>query len=338
MGEEYISLLDVIDVNVLQSLQDAFANATGMAAVAQDKNGVVTRMSGSTEFCMNMTRKSPLGCERCEKNDLQGNTEAARSGRPSVYVCHCGLVDFNVPIVVNGKYLGSIVGGQVLTKEPDDSKFRSLAREFGVDPENYIRAVHKLPIVSKEKVNAAAELLFQTVNALAEAGYQRIAKSGIAKGSVSVSGNFSEYLRNINKQTEKTLKSIKNLEDDFSAISVATASSVKAVENTDNIVKSIENASTQLTLIGFNASIEAKRAGAAGAGFNVIAQEVRTLADKNTKQTFEIEKTLSGIKTSLADINEQIKSVKAAIEQSHASIKGLDGMLERVSELVSEDQ
>ena len=92
------------------------------------------------------------------------------------------------------------------------------------------------------------------------------------------------------------------------------ATSCYVGDNTDIIVKTIENASTQLTLIGFNASIEAKRAGAAGAGFNVIAQEVRTLAEKNSKQTAEIQKTLDGIKKSMSDINNQIKMLYGGIE------------------------
>lgn len=338
MGEENISLLDVIDIQTLQSLQDAFAAATGMCVVAEDKNGAVTRMSGSSEFCVDLTRKSSVGCERCKKSDRQGSKEAVGGRKPSVYTCHCGMVDFNVPIIVNGTYVGSLVGGHALTREPDDSKFRSLAKELGIEPEKYVRAIHKAPIISKEKVAAAAELLSQTVNALANLKFQRASEQGGALvGSITASSSVNEYFSSINLQMEKTLESIKNLAENFTAISNATAESVKAVENTDNIVKGIENASTQLTLIGFNASIEAKRAGAAGAGFNVIAQEVRTLADKNTKQTVEIEKTLSGIKKAMTDINEQIKSVKASIEQNHSTIAGLSGMIEKLSKLVTEE-
>ena len=60
MAEKEITLLDVIDRAQLQSLQDAFAKATGMAALATDKSGPVTQLSSPTDFCMNYTRKSSV--------------------------------------------------------------------------------------------------------------------------------------------------------------------------------------------------------------------------------------------------------------------------------------
>ena len=318
---ENITLLDVIDRNTLQSLQDAFADATGMAALATDETGAVTRLSNPTDFCMNLTRKSSIGCERCNKCDLQGGSESSRTGRPSVYFCHGGLVDFAAPIILNGRHIGSLIGGQVLTEQPDDNKFRKIAREIGVDPDQYVRAVHKVPVVSKKQVDAAAQLLYQMANALSDVGYQKLlAQSEMSRDSTVVE-QIHTQLTSVNTQTHSAVDKIKALANNFTSIKDAAAASAKAVESTDNIIKTIENSSTQLTLIGFNASIEAKRAGAAGSGFNVIAQEVRSLADKNTKQAVEIEKTLNGIKKAMTAINDQIKGVYKAIEEINALVK-----------------
>ena len=73
-----ITLLDVIDRRTLQNLQDAFAAATGMAALATDENGPVTEGSNFTDFCMKLTRKSHVGAERCNQCDLKGGEEASR--------------------------------------------------------------------------------------------------------------------------------------------------------------------------------------------------------------------------------------------------------------------
>lgn len=331
-----ITLLDVIDRNTLQSLQDAFASATGMAALATDETGSVTHLSNPTDFCMNLTRKSSIGCERCNKCDLQGGSESSRTGRPSVYFCHGGLVDFAAPIMLNGRHIGSLIGGQVLTEEPDDNKFRKIAIEIGVDPDQYVKAVHKVPIVPKERIDAAANLLYQMANALSEVGYQRMLAQEQTNRDGNLISQVSGQLENITAQTKTAVDTINSLASNFTSIKTAAATSAKAVENTDTIVKTIENSSTQLTLIGFNASIEAKRAGAAGAGFNVIAQEVRTLADKNTKQAAEIEKTLNGIKKSMTAINEQIKGVYSAIEGTVGNIDSLRDMIEDINKLVQE--
>lgn len=331
-----ITLLDVIDRDTLQALQDAFANATGMAALATDATGSVTRLSNPTDFCMNLTRKSSIGCERCNKCDLQGGADSSRTGRPSVYFCHGGLVDFAAPIMLNGRHIGSLIGGQVLTEEPDDNKFRKIAIEIGVDPDQYVKAVHKVPIVPKERIDAAAQLLYQMANALSDVGYQRALAQSQTERDSTLINQIDEQLKSVNAQTQSAVDTINSLANNFTSIKDSAAASAKAVESTDNIIKTIENSSTQLTLIGFNASIEAKRAGAAGAGFNVIAQEVRTLADKNTKQAVEIEKTLNGIKKSMTTINEQIKGVYSAIEGTVGGIDSLRDMIEEINKLVDE--
>lgn len=331
-----LTLLDVIDVGTLQSLQDAFADATGMAALATDSTGSVTHLSNPTDFCMELTRKSPIGCERCNRCDLQGGANSSRTGKPSVYFCHGGLVDFATPIIVNGQHIGSLIGGQVLTEPPDDAKFRKIAAEIGVDPDRYIEAVHKVPIVPKEKIEASANLLYQMANALSDVGYQRALVQEKSKQDAATVAYIQERFEDINAQTEESVSAIKTLGDSFNLIKEATATTVKAVENTDKIVKTINNTSTQLTLIGFNASIEAKRAGSAGVGFNVIAQEVRSLSDSNAKQTAEIETTLNGIKKAMKDINEQIKDVYSSIEQNSRVIEKLRSMLEEVSVKVAE--
>ena len=76
-----ITLLDVVDRDTLQALQDAFAEATGMAALATDDTGSVTQLSNPTDFCMNLTRKSRVGCDRCNKCDLEGRSGSKPHGK-----------------------------------------------------------------------------------------------------------------------------------------------------------------------------------------------------------------------------------------------------------------
>ncbi len=335
MENEKINLLDIIDRKTLQSLQDAFAEATGMAALTTDDTGSVTELSNGTDFCMNFTRNSPIGCERCNKCDLQGGEESSKTGRPAVYYCHGGLVDFAAPIVLNGQHIGSLIGGQVLPEEPDEEKFRKIATEIGVDPDAYIEALRKIKIVPKEQIDAAANLLYQMANALSQVGYQRMMAVQKTSESESIVNEINAKFEDINKRIDSVTESMGSLAEFCNEIEGATQQSVKAVENTDNIVKAIETASTQLTLIGFNASIEAKRAGGvSGASFNVIAQEVRSLANRNTKQAGEVEATLTEIKKAINNINQQLASVNEAAEKNSAAVEELRNLLKETSELV----
>lgn len=333
-----ITLLDVIDRRTLQSLQDAFAAATGMAAIATDDNGPVTEGSNFTDFCMKLTRESRVGAERCNQCDLRGGEEASRTGKPSVYYCTSGLMDFATPVIVNGRHIGSLIGGQVLPEEPDEEKFRRIAGEIGVDPDQYIAALRKVKVVPKKQIEAAADLLWQMANALSEVGYQRLVALESQKSKDDVVGTVGKMFTDITDNMDSVSANIQALESSFATIKDSAAASSKAVESTDSIVKAIENASTQLTLIGFNASIEAKRAGAAGAGFNVIAQEVRTLADKNTKQANEVESTLNEIKKSITGIYAQLKACNDEVAKNADVIEHLKALVDEASEHVKKLQ
>ena len=329
MVKKEINLLDVIDRVQLQSLQDAFAKATGMAALATDQNGPVTQLSNPTDFCMNYTRKSSVGCERCNLCDLKGGEQAKKTGRPAVYYCHGGLVDFASPIIVNGEQIGSLIGGQVLTDEPDLDKFRSIAAEIGVDPDEYVEAVKKVPIVSEEKVNNAAELLFKMAQALSQVGYEKYRISQEHADSAVLFAEVHNDYAVINDKIEKVNTAIKELSEEFDRLREKALEAAKTVTQTDSILKYIQNVATQMTLLGFNASIEAKHVGEAGAGFNVIAQEVRQLAEQTSSQTHEIEDVLSSVRSSIGGIE---KEIAAAMEKINNNVTIVDELSRQIAE------
>ena len=94
-----IKLTDLISTKVLQGIQDAFSNMVGMAALTTDEDGEpITKGSNFSHYCMGMTRRSAVGCERCCECDRNGAVMAGQSKKPYVYTCHSGLIDFAAPI------------------------------------------------------------------------------------------------------------------------------------------------------------------------------------------------------------------------------------------------
>ena len=90
-----IKLQDIIDLKFLQDFQDSFADALGVASITVDINGTpVTTPSNFTDFCMKYTRGSKTGLGRCMECDKMGGEESAKTGKPAIYQCHAGLVDF----------------------------------------------------------------------------------------------------------------------------------------------------------------------------------------------------------------------------------------------------
>lgn len=177
-----LEIKDVIDINMLQNFQDNFARSMDIASVTVDINGnPVTKPSAYTDFCMNFTHSTKIGDSRCAESHKRGGEEAARYGKPYVYRCHAGLIDFAAPILVNGKQIGTILGGQILTSAPLESDFRKTAREIGVYEEGYIKALKKVKITSEKNVKAAAEVLFIVANAFSKIGYEELKLKRISK-------------------------------------------------------------------------------------------------------------------------------------------------------------
>lgn len=158
-----MNIRDFVDLDKLQKIQDLFSASTGLAAIAVYMQGeYLTKGSGFTEFCMQYTRQSPLGAQRCQKCDNEGHGS---------YVCHAGLMDFSEDIVVAGEKVGAIIGGQVLFEKPDDEKFRKIAHELNIPEDAYLRALHKVSIRSLDEIHAAVGLLGETVNNLVNFSY-----------------------------------------------------------------------------------------------------------------------------------------------------------------------
>ena len=97
---------------------------------------------------------------------------------------------FAAPIIVDGKLIGTILGGQILTSAPDVDKFKQTAKEIGVDSNGYIDAVEKDKTNTDESnVQAAAEVLFIVANALSRIGYEQLKLRNVSE---TFSENFSQ--------------------------------------------------------------------------------------------------------------------------------------------------
>ena len=169
-----MKLTDLIDREILQKVQDGFANMTGMAALTTETDGTaVTEGSNFSDFCMRYTRGSEIGCERCKQCDSQGASLALERGESVVYFCHAGLMDFAAPIMAEDKMVGCFIGGQVLTESPDPEQVLTIAQEIGVDGQEYLRAVEKVNILEQKTIDSAAKFLYMIADVLSEMAYNK---------------------------------------------------------------------------------------------------------------------------------------------------------------------
>lgn len=192
------TLTELIKPNILQQIQDAFSEYSGMASITTDAEGVpVTAGSNFTHFCTDLIRSSKAGCQYCFNCDKMGASQTLESGLPSVYTCHSGLVDFSAPIMLNGKKIGCFVGGQVLTDEPDDDACRRKAKEYGIDPDEYVKSLKGIKRMSRSEVERSAKLLFDISKALSSMALQNCSEIENSKSMELAARSQSDYIMSL---------------------------------------------------------------------------------------------------------------------------------------------
>lgn len=336
MGKE-LALQDILDVKFMQKFQDAFAKAMGMAAVTVDKEGKpVTEPSRFTDFCINLTRQTEKGRRLCEECDRKGGEEAARTGKPSVYFCHAGLMDMGAPIVVDGRQLGSVLAGQILPAKPDEAKFRRIASDIGVDPDRYIQALAKIEIRPEESIRNAAELLFLVTNTLSEIGYRRLQSQRKALQFEELATRLFERIATIQEGIAELKTGIESMTATSDGLLRRSGEARKMVNETDEILSFIRNVANQTKLLGLNAAIEAARAGVHGRGFAVVADEVRKLADVSVDSAAKIETILKSVNEGVDGIEEGIRGTGALVEEHSLRLGTSFGDLDAIFRLSEE--
>lgn len=327
-GGPDLAIHELVDTGLLQGVLDVFVRATGLASVVTDLNGVpVTSLANFSDFCMKHTRGTDEGSKRCQLNDAQGGAQAARTGKPSVYHCHAGLVDFAIPLMARGRQIGTWLGGQVLSARPDEREFRRIAREIGADEDEYINDLRKIPIIPKERIDALADLLSLIANTLLRIGFARKvteekaielsdqvlqAINGLVRGvqditepSRRLDGMAREVTAALHETAERAshgqsdlarmVAAMQAMEEASRAISGKLDKINQKSDEISGIISTITKVADQTNLLSLNAAIEAEKAGRYGLGFKVVAREIRRLADQTAVSTLDIEATVKEV-------------------------------------------
>jgi len=167
-AEPVLRLTDFVDVSTLQTLQDGFASATGIAISFRDSAGkAITKSAAKPRFC-ELILAGDGGEAACRGSHAEAVKLVEAVDSPCLFECHAGLSQFVAPIVVQERRLGAIIVGDRPRAPLAEAHLAELAGAFDLDLGELSAASEDLIAWSDRRMAAATAFIQQFANTLAE--------------------------------------------------------------------------------------------------------------------------------------------------------------------------
>ncbi|KQQ53962.1 chemotaxis protein [Pseudomonas sp. Leaf127] len=200
--------------------------------------------------------------------------------------------------------------------------------------------------------SAAEELSAVTEQTSAGVNSQRVETDQVATAMHEMTATVQEVARNAEEASEAALaadqqaregdrvvnEAIGQIERLAKAMGNSTAAMDELKRESDKIgsvLDVIKSVAEQTNLLALNAAIEAARAGEAGRGFAVVADEVRSLAQRTQKSTEEIEALIAGLQSGTQQVSSIMDDSLALTDSSVELTRRAGGSLESITRTVS---
>ncbi len=152
--------------------------------------------------------------------------------------------------------------------------------------------------------------------------------------TASSAHNAKDEVGNINQHITDTRSIISSLETDMQGSVEVIHRLADNSLNIGAVLDVIQNIAEQTNLLALNAAIEAARAGEAGRGFAVVADEVRMLATRTAASIHEIETIIDQIQGAAKDAVSAIDTAKQRAEETSSCVLRTENSIDSVAKAV----
>jgi Cache 3/Cache 2 fusion domain/Methyl-accepting chemotaxis protein (MCP) signalling domain len=199
--------------------------------------------------------------------------------------------------------------------------------------------------------SSATQIASSAVHQQASVTALMASSNQIASAAKEISATSQELLRamvEIAEAAERTaglardgrqgLKGVETSMQGLSNASGSISSKLSTIRNKasriNSVVTAITKVADQTNLLSLNASIEAEKAGEAGAGFAVVAREIRRLADQSAQATLDIEQIVEEMQEAVASGVDEIRSFSDAVQGGIGAAETMRGQFGEIIERV----
>jgi hypothetical protein len=151
---------------------------------------------------------------------------------------------------------------------------------------------------------------------------------------------IEQAAKGLNESLEDTKGNIINisgnsqvLSEKISEVIEATKTAEDILKRTYSIINLIQDISSKTNLLGLNAAIEAAKAGSTGAGFSVVATEIRKLAQITKNSSIGVSKELNDMNQIVGSIIGSIREIGKIAEIEAESTEEITAQLEEITSI-----
>lgn len=215
------------------------------------------------------------------------------------------------------------------------SNFEKLIKELGASIEELSTAGIQLDEMARKSKESSTHAYSLTAEMSASSQEQDNILEKVSESSKSILHTMEKIIGQVNEATlssssmletiDTGLSAVKNLNNKISEIEKVSDTTMNEIElmqshskEIANILDVIKRISNQTKLLSLNASIEAAKAGEFGLGFNVVADEIKKLAESCTQSANDVGNIIKELYTSMEAV------VKIALKSRSLSHEGAD--------------
>ncbi|WP_390897093.1 methyl-accepting chemotaxis protein [Pseudomonas protegens] len=179
------------------------------------------------------------------------------------------------------------------------------------------------------EIEQAATAVNEMTSAVEEVARNAVSTSEASKNATASAGDGRDLVR-------ETVSAIERMSSDVQGTASLIGDLANESRDIGKVLDVIRGLADQTNLLALNAAIEAARAGEAGRGFAVVADEVRALAHRTQQSTSEIERMIGSIQSGTEHAVDSMRNSTERAESTLSIARGAGQSLDTINSAISE--